>query len=328
MARCGGRSAEGQGEKSKKVSLPYLRSGSFCVIVRYMDREISYRGEVATPQRIEFIRRLIAENPEDSRRSLSKKLCVAWDWVQPNGHLRDMVCRGFMLQLHRAGAIELPERKVTPNNPFVNRKRPPKVEVDETPVEGSLSQLRPILLRQVRRTAEEGLFGGLIEHHHYLGYTQPVGECLKYVAFAAERAVGCLAVSSAPRHIGCRDRFIGWSKEQRLRNLHLIGYNTRFLILPWVRVKFLASHLLSRLAGVVAEEWQRVYGHRIYLMTTFIDTERFSGTCYRAANWKYLGLTTGRGKDDRSNKANRSIKAVWGYPLVEDFRTRLCGERR
>jgi hypothetical protein len=290
-----------------------------------MEREIKYQGKVATAEEIEFIRRLIAENPGESRRGLSKKLCVAWNWVQPNGRLRDMVCRGFMLQLHRAGLIELPERKRTPNNPLANRSRPPRIAVDESPIGCSLADLGPLEIRQVRRTEAEKLFNSLIEHYHYLGYSHPVGESVKYLVCADRRPIGCFAVSSAPRHIGCRDRFIGWPKEQRQRNLHLIGYNSRFLILPWVRVKFLASHLLGRMSAVVGDDWQSLYGHRIYYLESFIDTERYAGTCYRAANWKYLGLTTGRGKNDQTHRVNRSIKAVWGYPLVADFRIRLCG---
>jgi len=146
---------------------------------------------------------------------------------------------------------------------------------------------------------------------------------LKYIAHWNGRAIGCLAWSSAPRHIGCRDRFIGWDQDDRKRNLHLIAYNTRFLILPWVRVKYLASHLLARCVGQIRRDWEKIYKHPVYFLETFVDTERFKGTCYQAANWIYLGRTTGRGKNDQTNKANRSIKAVYGYPLCKDFRERL-----
>lgn len=285
-----------------------------------MNLEIKYQGKVATTDDVEFIKRLIAENPHDSRRSLSKKLCEAWNWVQPNGALRDMVCRGFLLQLHRAGYIKLPQRKFTPNNPFVNRESPPKVEIDQTAICSTLSKIQPLEIRQVRRTSFEKLFNSLIAQHHYLGYCHPVGEHLKYIVFAEGRPIACLSWSSAPRHIGCRDRFIGWSVDIRKKNLHLIAYNIRFLILRWVRVPYLASHILGRIAKVLPVDWQRVYNHRIYFLETFVDTERFKGTCYKAANWKYLGDTTGRGKNDQTHKVNRSIKAVWGYPLSKDFR--------
>jgi len=293
-----------------------------------MESTISYRGRKITGEDIAFINELISSHPEASRRRLSKKLCEAWNWVQPNGQLRDMVCRGMMLELHRTGRIRLPEKRCTPNNPLAGeRKRPAWIEVDRSPIIGSLKSLGAIEIRQVRTTPQEPLYNSLIEHHHYLGYAHPVGEQLKYVVFAQERPVACFAFSSAPRHIGCRDQFIGWNPEQRTSNLHLLAYNTRFLILPWIQIRFLASHLLARMAKRIAGDWQDSYGHPLYMLTTFIDTERFTGSCYRAANWIYLGKTTGRGKNDQTNTVNRSIKAVFCYPLQKDFRTRLCSDQ-
>ena len=289
-----------------------------------MDLEIKYQGITANQQDVEFIKNLIAENPNDSRRALSQKLCRAWNWVQPNGALRDMVCRGFMLRLDAAGYIKLPPRKFTPNNPLVNRKKPPKVEIDQTPIEAPVSKLAPLEILQVRQTGFEQLFNALIAQHHYLGYCHPVGEHLKYIVFTNGRPIACFAWSSSPRHIGCRDRFIGWSPAVRRNNIHLIAYNSRFLILPWVRSDFLASHLLGRIAKVLPADWERVYHHPLYFFETFIDPGRgFKGTCYKAANWVYLGETTGRGKNDQTHKPNRSIKAVLGYPLSKNFRKLL-----
>ena len=288
-----------------------------------MDLEIKYQGRIATCEDIEFIKGLIDGNPADSRRRLSKKLCEAWNWVQPNGALRDMVCRGFLLQLHRAGYIKLPPRRVKPNNPLASRKRPLKVDVDQAPICTELSKIQPLEIRQIRRTSYEKLFNSLIDRHHYLGYSHPVGEHLKYIVFTKGRPIACLSWSSAPRHIGCRDKFIGWSADIRKKNLQLIAYNSRFLILPWVQIRHLASHLLGRVAKAVSADWERVYSHRIYFLETFVDIEKFKGTCYKAANWIYLGDTTGRGKDDQTHKVNRSIKAVWGYPLSVDFREAL-----
>ena len=290
-----------------------------------MDGSISYRGRVVTEDEISFIKTLIATYPDESRRGLSKKLCEAWNWVQPNGRLRDMVCRGLMLELHRSGRIRLPEKKFTPNNPLaVQRSKPAWIEVDRSPIGGSVKTLEAVEIRQVRGTPQEKLYNSLIEHYHYLGYCHPVGEQLKYIVFAQGRPVACFAFSSAPRHVGCRDRFIGWNREQRIQNLHLLAYNTRFLILPWVQVRYLASHLLSRMAKRIGKDWQESYGHPVYLLTTFVDTERFLGSCYRGANWIYLGETTGRGKNAQTKKVNRSIKAVLGFPLWKDFRVRLC----
>jgi hypothetical protein len=228
-----------------------------------------------------------------------------------------------MLHLHRAGHIELPPRKKTPPNPLAQRSRPVAIEIDRTPLRESLRALGALQMEQVRRTVREPLFNSLIEQHHYLGYTQPVGAHLKYLVSAENRPVACLAWSSAPRHLGCRDRFIGWSAEARRRNIHLIAYNLRFLILPWVQVPHLASHLLGRMARRLPDDWQRVYGHPVYFLETFVDPQRFRGTCYRAANWIVLGRTTGRGKADQTYRPNRPIKEVWGYPLCRRFRQRL-----
>jgi hypothetical protein len=175
----------------------------------------------------------------------------------------------------------------------------------------------------VRRTADEPLFNSLMEHHHYLGYEQPVGEHLKYVCWAQGRPIACLAWSSAPRHLGSRDRYIGWRAEARRRNIRFIAYNTRFLILPWVRIPHLASHILGKVTKGLSHDWQRMYGHPVYFAETFIDPGRFRGTCYRAANWQLLGLTTGRGKDDQTNKPNRPVKEVLGLALTPRFRQLL-----
>jgi hypothetical protein len=279
---------------------------------------------VVTEADVAFIRALIAEHPTASRWALSKLLCEAWHWVQPNGALRDMVCRGLMLELHRGGHIELPPLRRLNPNPLVARRKPPPVKVDITPLRGRLRGFRPLEFRQVRRTKEEATFNALIEEHHYLGYTQPVGEHLKFLVYSRDRLLACLAWSSAPRHLGPRDRFIGWSQEARRSNIRMIAYNPRFLILPWVEVPHLASHILGRMARMLPDEWQRVYGHGLAFLETFVDPTLYRGTCYRAANWVFLGRTTGRGKDDLTHKPNRPIKDVLGYPLSRRFREMLC----
>ena len=290
-----------------------------------MEAELKYRGRTVTDTDVEFIQRLISENSGLSRRALSAKLCEAWDWRQPNGALRDMVCRSLMLELHRAGYIELPPVRWVNANPLVTRRKPAPVLVDQTPLESTLAGIRPLKFQQVRRTAEERLFNSLLDRYHYLRYTQPVGEHLKYVVYAQGRPIACLGWSSAPRHLGPRDRFIGWSAEARRRNIRFLAYNTRYLLLPFVKVQHLASHILGCMARQLPQDWERVYGHPIYYLETFVDPGRFRGTCYRAANWTVLGLTTGRGKDDQTNKPNRPLKEVLGYPLRKDFR-QLLGE--
>jgi hypothetical protein len=308
--------------KIVKEHSPPLRSRKTEFILLLMV-ELKHRGRRITQEDILYIRALIAAHPGESRRRLSTKLCEAWQWKQANGALRDMVCRGMLLMLDRAGQIELPPVKFVPHNPLARRVRPAPVVIDTTPVEGRLQQIQPVEFAQVRRSGDESLFNSLMEEHHYLGYEQPVGEHLKYLVCAQRRPLACVAWSSAPRHIGSRDRYIGWDQEARRRNIRFIAYNTRFLILPWVRVTHLASHILGRMAARISADWQQMYGHPIYFLETFVDSERFRGTCYRAANWKLLGKTTGRGKQSNSYVPNRSIKEVLGYPLTKRFRERL-----
>ena len=288
----------------------------------------AYRGRHVSASALGMIRERIAAHPQASRRALSRRLCAAWQWVQPNGRPRDMVCRGLMLGLHRAGLIELPARRRGPPNPLAQRCRPAAVAIECTPVRGGLHELGRLDFVQVRRSAQEPLFNALLHAHHYLGYTQPVGEQLKYLVYAGERPVAGFAWSSAPRHLGPRDRFIGWSPAQRRENLRCVAYNPRFLILPWVAVPHLASHLLGRMVRMLSPDWERVYGHAVYFAETFVDPERFRGTCYRAANWIALGRTVGRGKNDLTHRANRPLKDVLGYPLTARFRELCCTEAR
>ena len=289
---------------------------------------IRYRGREITAADILYIRQLIASHPGASRRTLSKRLCESWGWRQANGALRDLVCRGMLLMLARAGQIALPPVSYVRHNPLAHRARPAPAGVDDTPIVERLRNLQPLEFHRVRRTPQEPLFNGLMEEHHYLGYEQPVGEHLKFLVYAQQRPIACLAWSSAPRHLGSRDRYIGWSPEARRRNLRFLAYNSRFLILPWVRVEHLASHILSRMAARISADWEQSYGHPIYFLETFVDPERFRGTCYRAANWVLLGRTTGRGKDDQTGRPNRSIKQVLGYPLHRRFRQLLSEANR
>jgi hypothetical protein len=300
-----------------------LRSNRADANVWNMETLLRYRGRSVTAADVRLIKELIARHPKESRRRLSARLCEAWDWRQPNGTLRDMVCRGLMLSLWRAGLIELPEVRKRPRNPLATRARPTTVEVDRTPLCASLGDLGLLEFRQVRRRPEEGLFNSLLQQHHYLGYTQPVGEHLKFMVYAGDRPVALFAWSSAARHLGPRDRHLGWSAQLRSRNIRFVAYNTRYLIPGWVQVPHLASHLLSRMTRMLAQEWQKAYGHPVYFAETFVDTTRHRGTCYRAANWAFLGRTQGRGKDDLTHKPNRTLKDVLGLPLVRDFREQL-----
>ena len=281
---------------------------------------VVYRGRGVTGEQIAFIRQLIADRPELSRWKLSRELCQAWQWKQANGALRDMVCRGLLLLLHRTGEIELPPVRRVVRNRIAERARPARVGMEERPLRGSLGDLQPLEFVQVRRSPEEALFNSLLEQHHYLGYERPVGEHLKYLVKACGQAIACLAWSSAPRHLKLRDRYLGWSEEARQRNVHLLAYNTRFLILPWVEAPHLASHILGRMAKIVPADWQRLYAHPIYWLETFVDTSRFAGTCYRAANWQEIGTTQGRGHRAPTLEQTRPLKKMLGLPLNAKFR--------
>jgi len=290
-----------------------------------MELNFTCSGRNITAKDIEHIKEVIAQNPDRSRRFLSQELCRQWNWRQPNGVLRDMVCRGLMLKLEREGLITLPPRKFVPKNPFIERRQPAIINVDRTPVEAGLKSIKQdIELCQVKRTKSEKLYNSLINEHHYLKYVYPIGENLKYIAMLEDRPVACIGWTSPPWYIGKRDRFIGWSAEVRKKNLHLMAYQTRFLILPWVRVPHLASFLLGLNARIISSDWEKVYNHPVYYLESFVDKERFKGTCYKAANWIYLGDTTGRGKLAPTHKKTKSIKAVMGYPLCGDFREKLC----
>jgi hypothetical protein len=259
--------------------------------------EYRYRGRNIGREEIVFLQQFIAEHPELSRYALSCKLCELWQWKQANGALRDMVCRGLLLLLNRAGEIQLPPARCPSRNRPEGWERPEPVVPDNRPVRGALHELGPLEFQQVRRTPQEPLLNSLMEQYHYLGYDQPVGEHLKYLVCAQGQAIACLAWSSAVRHLASRDRYIGWSAEVRRRNLHLLAYNSRFLLLPWVQVPHLASHILGRMAKLVPRDWQRLYAHPIYWLETFVDLARFKGTCYRAANWLVLGRTHGPGQE-------------------------------
>jgi hypothetical protein len=191
---------------------------------------------------------------------------------------------------------------------------------DTTPLEGTLASLGPVTIRLVRRTEGEALFAHLLRRHHYLGYSRPVGAHLKYLVWAGARPVACLGWSSAPRQLDLRDAFVGAPKEAYRHHLHRIAYNTRFLIVPWAKVPGLASHLLSRIARRLSHDWQALYRHPIDLLESFVDTERFQGTCYRAANWIWVGRSMGRGTRAPSGAPPTSIKELWVYPVNRHFR--------
>lgn len=288
------------------------------------DVVLSFRGRLVREADVVFLRDLISQHSGLSRRRLSVKVCEAWNWVQPNGQPRDMICRSLLLALHRAGHLQLPaKRQSPPNNAIRHRRFAPVAALDQSPIEASVASLGALKIELVRRTENEKLFAHLLSQYHYLGYSRPVGEHLKYLVWAGEQPVACLAWSSAPRQLNLRDQLVGAPKEAYRHNLHRIAYNTRYLIVPWAKVRYLASHLLGRVARRLSQDWQSLYHHPIDLLESFVDTERFVGTCYRAANWICVGRSTGRGTKGKTSKPTTSIKELWAYPLHPKYRQRL-----
>lgn len=285
---------------------------------------LSYRGRQIREPDVVFLRGLIASNPDLSRRALSVKVCQAWNWVQPNGQLRDMVCRSLMLALHRAGHIQLPPPRIKAvNNAILHRRVAPLEFCDATPIEGSVASLGPLEIRLVRRSEGESLFNHLLHQYHYLGFSRPVGEHLKYLVLRGERPIACMAWNSGPLKLKVRDQFVGAPRQAYAHNLHLIAYNSRYLIAPWVKAPQLASYLLGRIARRISDDWQELYAHPIHLLESFVDIQRFRGTCYRAASWTCVGRSVGRGTKSKPGQPACSIKELWVYPLGKDFRRRL-----
>lgn len=293
-------------------------------ILMGMNDTLCVQGRELSCDDIERIRQLIRGNPHWSRRALSIALSEHWDWTNAAGQLKDMACRSMLLKLHERGHIVLPARRQTPTNRMVQRKVD-DVAHDTAPIEDALSALRPLRLINVSEAPEcEPLYRCLLARYHYLGYKSPIGENQKYLVLdPLGRPLGCVLFGSSAWSCADRDAYVGWGRESRARNLQFTTNNTRFLILPWVKVPHLASHILSQVSRRVAPDWQRRYGHPVYLLETFVDTARFKGTCYRAANWQAVGVTRGRSRNDRYTRLRVSPKSIWLYPLIRDFHDKL-----
>ena len=280
-----------------------------------------YSGRIFGPQEIEQVRAIIRTHPKASRQQLSYQVCEVFDWRKADGSLKDMSCRVALLRMHREGLIELPppQHKVNPCRSFA--RRTPQA----TPgvlLEAAVHELAGLRLEVVQR-AGSALWNEYIDRYHYLGYKPLPGAQLRYFAYAGDRLVGLLGFGAAAWKTGPRDQWIGWSREQRKRNLALIVNNARYLIPPWIRVKALASKLLAMASRAVPAHWEARYGYRPVLLETFVERERFAGTCYRAANWTCVGQTRGRGKLGDHRLGQVPVKTVWVYPLAKDFRAQL-----
>jgi hypothetical protein len=292
----------------------------FCYIMGMLP--ITIRKRVITERDLELIQRVVSGDWHKGRTQISKILCQKWEWYQPNGRPKDMACREVLLTLQRKGLITLPPQFNSANNDKRNQSIP-VVQTDQTPLQEKLSHLPPVKLKMIRNTSLEPLFNSLIQQHHYLGYRQIVGNHLKYIAFIDKRPVACLGWGSAAWSVKSRDSFIGWNKDSKENNLHFVVNNTRFLILPWVSVKYLASRILALNAKRLCDDWQRVYNHPLYLLETFVEKDRFKGSCYKAANWIHVGETKGTAKRGNDHMYHGNIKDVYLYALTIDFREKF-----
>jgi len=280
---------------------------------------VTLRGRTFTAGELLQIRAVIAGSPDAHRNALSKKVCETLDWRQANGHLKDRSCRDVLLKLHAAGLLVLPPRRRPPT-----RRQPITITTRTDPRPGlafgprDITTLDFAIVTGSGRLADEKLWNEYVERYHYLGYGVPVGPHIKYFVRLRDEPVACIAFAGAAWKIEPRDRWIGWSPEQRQRNLRWIVNNTRFLILPWIRVDNLASRLLSLALKRLPDDWLRLYAYRPLLVETFVHADRHAGTCYRAANWLCAGTTQGRGKTDCKNIARLPKKLIFLRPLVAD----------
>jgi len=272
---------------------------------------------------IQTIRDLIAQDPKLQRSALSRKLCQLWGWTKSNGELKDMTCRVALLRIQADGLIELPPSRIG-----VVRKRahfPSTCASDaQAPIRQPVHELPRITLQVVSGKSTSLLWNEYMARYHYLGYAAMSGSQIRYNAFAGEQLVACISFCACAWKLKDRERHIGWSEEQRQRNLQLVINNARFLVLPWIESKGLASKILSLAARQLPRDWKHRYGFEPVLLETFVEYERHKGTCYKAANWVNVGRTAGRGKKSTSHKVLIPAKDIWLYPLRKNFAKFLC----
>lgn len=284
----------------------------------------TYCGRMFNLEEIDWIRNYIASNPQCNRLQLSKIVCQKLQWLRPNGQLKDMSCRVAMLRMHRDAIICLPP----PQRENTNGKKRTKLSSasnPQFPITLPAGKLGKLLLQIVSTKKESSLWNELIQRYHYLGHKPLPGAQIRYLVYSNSVSIlAALGFSAAAWKVASRDKFIGWSQKQRVSNLHLIVNNARFLILPWVSSKNLASRILSCAAKQLPTDWQKRYNYKPVLLETFVQKNRFKGTCYRAANWMLLGQTQGRGKLDRHHKHPLPCKDVFIYPIIKSFRQTLC----
>jgi len=279
-----------------------------------------YCGRDFSDAELALIRALIAEDPQRTRADLSRLACQALHWVKPDGGWKDMSCRVAMLRMQGDGLVQLPPPQC--QRPRARLRASVETE-PQAPIQLPVQALPTLQLRLVGARADSRRWNEFIHRYHYLGFQTLPGAQLRYWVHAGDRLVALLGFGAAAWQCAPRDQFIGWSHGQRQKNLHRVVNNARFLILPWVASQNLASKVLGLVARQLPEDWQHRYGYRPLLLETFVEQARFTGTCYRAANWLHVGQTRGRGKLGPAGKQSVPIKDVWLYPLGKDFQYEL-----
>jgi Domain of unknown function (DUF4338) len=281
------------------------------------------QGRQVSAADLALIGQWLQDHPSWHRTQLSRQLCEHWNWRNQAGRLKDMACRTLLLKLETGGLLQLPPRRIPPVNARRNRQLP-IVSCQESPTDSSLAELGSVELRLVESSSERALFRFLLGRYHYLSYGNTVGQNMKYLLRASDgRPLGAMLFGAAAWKCAARDLWIGWSALQRRERLAWIANNARFLILPWVRVPCLASHALGLAAGRICRDWQNKYGHRIELLETFVEGQRFRGACYQAAGWQHVGQTTGRTRNDVRGTISEPIKEVFIKPLCGHWKERL-----
>jgi hypothetical protein len=296
--------------------------GAIHLTARTTGKPIRYCGRLFTIQEMDWIRRLMASEPKLNRAQLSRRVCSELHWLRPDGRSKEMSCRVAMLRMERDGLITLP-RPEKGNGNGRNRPRLTVASDPKEPLSLPARAVMPLEFRSVDTPDDSSLWNELIERYHYLGYKPLPGAQMRYLLFHGPHLLAALGFSAAAWKVAPRDQFIGWDDGQRRHNLHRIVNNSRFLILPWVKVRNLASCILAATVKRLSRDWQDRYGYEPVLLETFVDRDRFQGTCYRAANWLRVGQTTGRGKLDRQHRGLSTVKHIYLYPLHKHFRHKL-----
>lgn len=285
---------------------------------------INRRPEI-TEELINFIKEFIAMNPDKGRTKLSVELCEIWGWRDSKGRTKDMSCRDMLRALDKEGKITLPPPQIVNRRPG-DSKGVKHLVHDERPIAVKLKELQPLRVEAIASKESMEEFKSLIDQYHYLGFNRCIGESMAYVIYSdSNQILACLLFGASAWSCRDRDAFIGWNKDDRRSNLIMTANNVRFVILPWVRVPHLASHILSIVSKRISFDWELKYGHPICLLETFVEVDRFKGTCYKAANWINVGRTTGRGRNGGHNNAILPYKDIYLYPLSKDWRMTLCG---